>query len=507
MIARPKKRTVLRGANARLFECRDREVLIEGPAGTGKTFAVLTYIKYLCNRYPGIRVLIARQTRNSLNESVLVTWEQKVLGLDHAAINGTARPSHRQSYHFPNGSHVVLSGLDNPTRTFSMEYDVVYIAEAVEITKDSWEKLVRVNRNWVMPWQMRIADTNPGAEYHWLNQRASQLDEDGNPLMLRLLSRHKDNPGLWSGGGWTEAGEAYLDDLRVSMSGANFERLYKGRWVSASGLVYDDWDPAVHVLDGEVHKVQGRYLLMVPEGAPIELTWFIASQDWGHTNPGSQQVWGVDKDRNMYLVADVYQTKRSTDWWAGVAAEFIEEFDLRRIVCDSAEPDRIQYFNDHLGTPGGRDSARLAVKANKSLQTGISEVMDKLNPKSAHVLMGKDGKPLLRDGEPVEECGPKLFMLANCLRHGADPVLLSKGKPTSTEQEIGSYVWNEPDETKPNRDIPSPLCADHGMDAMRYAVMYVWDKDMSTPEPQWQPEPGSYADVLGHGRNGHQRDF
>jgi len=67
------------GASKALFTCQDPEVLIEGPAGTGKTLSVLEYVNYLCEEYAGIRVLIFRATRASMNESVLVTFEDEVL--------------------------------------------------------------------------------------------------------------------------------------------------------------------------------------------------------------------------------------------------------------------------------------------------------------------------------------------------------------------------------------------------------------------------------------------
>ena len=98
------------GAASALFLARDPEVLIEGPAGTGKTRAVLEYVNYLCEEYPGIRVLLYRKTRTSMSESVLVTWEEKVLWEGHPARVGDAQRNTRQHYKYPNGSHVVVGG-------------------------------------------------------------------------------------------------------------------------------------------------------------------------------------------------------------------------------------------------------------------------------------------------------------------------------------------------------------------------------------------------------------
>ena len=73
--------------------------------------------------------------------------------------------------------------------------------------------------------------------------------------MTRLLSRHVDNPSLT---------KAYLKNLE-RLSGARYERLFKGRWVSEEGLVYDEWDPAIHMIEAED----------VPD-----LKWHFGSVDW-----------------------------------------------------------------------------------------------------------------------------------------------------------------------------------------------------------------------------------
>jgi len=67
------------GAARELWSLQPNELLLEGPAGTGKTRALLEWINYLCERYAGIRVLMLRQTRESMAESVLVEWETEVL--------------------------------------------------------------------------------------------------------------------------------------------------------------------------------------------------------------------------------------------------------------------------------------------------------------------------------------------------------------------------------------------------------------------------------------------
>lgn len=150
------------GAIAELARMRDPRILLEGPANTGKTSGLLRVEEAWAWACPGIRVLLVRQTMQSLRESVLVTLEEKVWapmfgGARHPAQHGTAARASRRTYNFPNGTTYVIGGLEDPGWTFSMEYDDVLVFEAWEVSKDSIEKLYRANRNHV---KCRYAEHN-----------------------------------------------------------------------------------------------------------------------------------------------------------------------------------------------------------------------------------------------------------------------------------------------------------------------------------------------------------
>ena len=69
------------GRMAALWDCRGvREVVIAGPAGSGKSRGILEYLYVLANLHPHLRILIARLTRKSLTETTLVTFEEECPG-------------------------------------------------------------------------------------------------------------------------------------------------------------------------------------------------------------------------------------------------------------------------------------------------------------------------------------------------------------------------------------------------------------------------------------------
>jgi PBSX family phage terminase large subunit len=218
-----------------LYDKRD-EIILSGPAGTGKSRACLEKMHLCALKYPGMRGLIVRKTRSSITESTLVTFEEHVLPLGSPIVNGPQR-NQRQAYHYPNGSQIVIGGLDKPTKIMSTEYDMIYVQEAIEVTENAWEALTTRLRNNKMPFQQLIADTNPDSPYHWLKQRHTR----GQLVMLE--SRHEDNPVMWDvlNNRPTAFGEKYLAKLN-RLTGVRYQRLRKGAWVAAEGAIYDGWD-------------------------------------------------------------------------------------------------------------------------------------------------------------------------------------------------------------------------------------------------------------------------
>ena len=396
-----------RGGALALLYCRDPEVLIEGPAGTGKSTAALEKIYLSATKYPGARILIIRKTRASCTESVLVTWEQKVVPPGHPILAGGDR-NHRQRYSFPNGSDVVIGGMDNVTRIMSTEFDLIYIPEAIELTEAEAEQLTTRLRNGRMPYQQLLMDTNPGAPSHWLNQRCLA------GRTTRILSRHADNPTVTA---------SYLGTLR-NLTGARRARLYEGRWAAQEGLVYA-FDPAVHLVDkGVVRPDWPRF----------------RSIDFGFTNPLVCQWWAQDPDGRLYLYRELYQTGLLVTEAARTIAQAGAGETYRGTVADHDAEDRATLHAAGL----------LTRPAHKDVSPGIQAVQARLR-------IARDGKP-------------RLFLCHDALL-ARDPALVEAKKPTSTREEFDGYVWPHGQDGKARQEAPVKA-DDHGMDALRYAVAW-----------------------------------
>jgi phage terminase large subunit len=399
------------GAAMLLFYEKRTEVLIEGPAGTGKTRAILEKVYWLCDRYPGMRALICRKTRKSMTESVLVTFEEKVLPPGSPLASGPSR-SHRDIYKHPNGSEIIVGGLDHPERLFSTEFDLICVFEATECTLDDYESLHRALRNGVMPYQQIVCDCNPAYPSHWLYQRATVKGSQ----MRRLKSRHEDNPACT---------KAYLKILS-ELTGVRRERLFLGRWIAAEGAVWPEYDPAIHVIDRfDFHPEWRR----------------IRSIDYGYTNPFTCQWWIIDGDGRMYLYRELYFTRRIVEDHVKQIVELSKGEVYEATIADHDAEDRATAERHGVST----------IPALKAVTVGLQAVANRIH-------VAGDGRP-------------RIFLLRDSLVE-RDPALVAARKPTCLAEEIESYLWQEPKEGKAAKEEPIKT-DDHGVDAMRYATMYL----------------------------------
>lgn len=415
-----------RGACTELFQRRDDEVVVSGPAGTGKSRACLEKLHLMCLVNPGMRALIVRKTAQSLTSTALVTWKEHVAGeaLQHGVLDfygGSASES--PQFRYQNGSRVMVGGMDKPSKIMSSEYDLIYVQEATELTVTDWEALTTRLRNGKVSFQQILADCNPDRPTHWLKQRA----DAGQTVMLE--SRHEDNPRLFdAGGALTEEGAAYIGRLD-NLTGVRHHRLRHGRWVAAEGVIYTDFDAALNLVDRpkEPPDSWDRY-------------WTV---DFGHTHPLVLQCWAVDPDGRAFRYREIYQTKMLVEDVARLILGIVRRPDgtwrepkPRAIICDHDAEDRAT-LERHLGMS--------TTAAKKTVSDGIEAVAARWRPAA-------DGRP-------------RLFYVRDALVQ-RDTAQSDAGKPCCSEEEIGGYVWNE------TKDAPVKE-GDDGMDATRYLVAHL----------------------------------
>lgn len=441
-----------RGTIKAVMSDRSPEILVAGPAGTGKSRGLLEKLLLMALKYRGMRGLMLRKTNVSLASTGLQTWEQFVI--KEALAIGAVRffgGSKRKpaAYIFSNGSEIVVGGMDNPMKIMSSEYDVIYVQEANELELDEWEACTSRLRNGVVPYQQIIADCNPQEPTHWLKERCDRgrckyyhSTHEENPIYFDEIRTLGDDGVELVEYKVTPAGAAYIAKLDA-LTGVRYQRLRLGLWVAAEGVIYEQWNPGKHVIDP----------------FPIPLQWpRYWAIDFGFVNPSCVQWWAEDPDGELFMYREIYRTGLTPDELAYLCMLQVATFDptwkptprenLRPAdLWHWREPRPVSVITDH-DAPGrqvfSRDTGLVTNKARKDVLDGISEVQVRLR-----------------------DVRMKFFRGALC--HPIDQSLADVKKPCQTVEEFPGYVWDT-GAGKKIKEEPKKE-DDHGMDTTRYVAM------------------------------------
>lgn len=468
------------GKCAELFAYRGPAVLISGPAGTGKSRAALEKLHAVCLRTSDVRALIVRKTRESLSSTALVTYRQYVakeaIASGEVYFYGGSKEEAAQ-YRYGNGSTITIGGLDKSIRIMSSEYDVIYVQEATECVVDDIEALSSRLRNNRISFQQLIMDCNPDTPTHFLKG----MEAEGTLVILE--STHRDNPVLYNPdtGEVTERGRAYLERLG-RLTGVRRKRLLLGLWVAAEGIVYEGWDPDVHVCD------------------PFEIPWNWQrywSIDFGYTNPFVLGCWAVEPvTGRLYKYREIYYSKRLVEHHAEQIMDIVAPFmwscgalpdgpkggaycgmeNLGErdhcVACGAERPDhwrRARKWKEPqprriLADHDAEGRATFTLKTGLRTTAAHKEVTEGIQAVEERLQLMDDGKP-----------GIMFFRDALVER---DDELRQRGKPTCTIEEFPGYAWAPPPQTTTisttqsrTKEFPGKE-NDHGMDETRYQVAH-----------------------------------
>jgi PBSX family phage terminase large subunit len=423
------------------------EVIIKGPAETGKTFAACYFIDWVLRTYPHVQAVLARKVRDTIVPTVLQTYLKIVADKPDVVSYGGKKP---EWFEYSNGSRLWLAGLDDPGKALSSERDIVYINQCEEVSIHDWETLTTrvTGRAGNLPngMSLMLGDANPSHAKHWTTQRSS---------VYVMRSFHKDNPTLYSDDGKpTERGNKTLGILS-NLSEPRRSRLFLGLDVSAEGQVYKEYDNEKHLIT--------RF--DIPNSWPC-----IRVVDFGFTNPFVCSWYCFDRRTSrIYRYREIYQTQVLVEDHARKIAECEGwEYDTKQqrvywhrpieqreniiaTICDHDAEDRATLTR--YGIPN--------IAAFKAIKLGIEAVQNRL-----------------RYRIDTDDYG--LYFLQDSLIE-TDQALKDAYLPTCTEEEIEGYVWEQGKDGKPAKEQPIDK-NNHGMDVLRYAVAFVDNIDIELDE-------------------------
>lgn len=341
------------GSAVDLIYATDRELLIEGPAGSGKTIAMLWKAHLYALKFPGIRILLVRKVGTDLTTGALDTYHKHIRpDLVGVKTYGGSKFLPAQ-YKYPNGSVLIPAGMDKSDKVMSSEYDLILVNEVTNgITLKDWQDLTTRLRNYRMPIQQIVGDCNPAYARHWANLRCNA------GLTRRIRSTHKDNPYYWDAeaNDWTPIGREYVENTLGSLTGFQRLRLLEGKWASADGLVYAAFNPETMIQRRDVVELAGWRRIL--------------SADIGGRNPTAIGRIHVSGDERVHVSRCLY--RRGMD-----AIQIIQAI---KDECDSFGPETVyidpsaKLIIDALVNDGYP-----AEPANNAVEDGIRQVQSVLN--------------------------------------------------------------------------------------------------------------------------------
>ena len=396
-------------------------LVLAGTAGTGKSSLAYEKVNAYCMRFPGALAIVVRKYAESLKNSVIPAFEQIC---DERVVHAQSK----SRFEYPNGSVIVYGGMKDEKQRQKLRSignltsgaDIALMEEANAFTPDDFDELSGRMRGKAGPWTQVILATNPDAERHWINQRFIRPSVSG---LLHDVGVYQptldDNPTLRANY------VARLDGLRGVMR----ERLRFGRWRNAEGAIYSEvWDPSRHIVE--------------PFAIPDD--WRrIRATDFGFVHARVVLWIAIDGDGCMYVYRQTYQTRQKA---SDSGREIIRLTNRERIeatIYDHDADERAEL--EDCGIP--------TTPANKQVMRGIQLVMQRLE-------------------------ADRLKFFRGCLVR-EDDSLRQAYKPCSTEEEFEVYSYAKGADGVVLKEQPIKE-NDHGMDTVRYAVMYE-DRNLLDP--------------------------
>lgn len=188
-------------------------------------------------------------------------------------------------------------------------------------------------------------DTNPENPAH--SVKKDYIDKDGQRLEDGQLNIKAFHFTLFDN---TQLNKEYVESIVASTpSGMFTERDILGRWVSAEGVVYPDFNHNKHYVDSSKFKY----------------VKYFAGVDWGYEHYGSIVVCGETEDGKVVVVEEVAKKHKEIEYWSKEAQRIKEQYGNINFYCDTARTEHIDRLK--------RDGIR-ALYADKSVLSGIEQV-------------------------------------------------------------------------------------------------------------------------------------
>lgn len=286
------------------WQDKSAALLLTGSAGGGKSRLAAEKLHGFCLKYPGATALLVRKARVSITNSTAELLRRVVVGDDPRV----AHVPSKSRFEYANGSVLMYTGLDDEGQRQRLRsigarggVDIAWMEEATEFEEDDYNAVLARLRGKAASWRQVILTTNPDAPTHWIYRRLIAGGEAR--VYYSAAADNVHNPA------------DYAETL-ARLTGVEGDRLARGQWVQATGLVYDVWGDGPE--DGNVTEAAdyiaggGEVLWSVDDG-------YSGAQDAStgqYTANSHPRVFGLYQlrgDGTLVRFAESYQTQTLSD--------------------------------------------------------------------------------------------------------------------------------------------------------------------------------------------------
>lgn len=368
-----------------------------GSAGSGKSYTIAQKIVIRCCREP-IKVLVCRRYATTLRNScfslfkeILSKWQlTKYVKVKETDMSIT----------FPNGSQIIMTGLDEETKLLSLtNISTIWVEEAYEVEKPKIEQLNLRMRGQASNQQIFLS-WNPISKNSWLYD-FTVVNPPSNSVFIH--STYKDNPFL-------NAEYIQTLDEMETRNPARYRVYGRGEWgVDSEGLVITNWrkeefDPMELAAGGLEHRA-GMDLGWIDKSAIVDTLYDRAN-------------------KIIYVFNEFYKSGCQLS----ELAEAIRSMNLQKtkIYVDAAEPRSIQFFKNE-----GINAVACA-KGKDSVKAGLMFLQDHLiivHPKCENFVNELENFSYIRSkqtGEWTEDTTHEFSHAIDACRYGYSDIYTNK---------------------------------------------------------------------------------
>lgn len=307
-ILNPKQQEVLEC----FVEEQPKILVASGAKRAGKTYVlILIYLMHIAQfKDKGLNFIIGGATQASIRRNILDDMELilgKELKLDKS---NAARVFGNKVYIFDG------SNSDSWKKVRGFTAAGAFMNEATALH----DKFVKeVISRCSIPNAKILMDTNPENPMHTV--KVDYIDKDGQRLSNGKLNIKAFQFTLFDN---TFLNQEYIESIVASTpSGMFTDRDIYGKWVSAEGVVYVDFNKETH-------------LITQNDLSNIEFKEYFAGVDFGYEHYGSIVLIGKSNDDNYYLIEEHAYQHKFIDDWCEIALEIKEKYGNIYFYCDSA---------------------------------------------------------------------------------------------------------------------------------------------------------------------------